>query len=134
MALFEPGQSGNPEGRPKGIRDRRSELRGLLLKEAPELIAKVIEKAKEGDTTALRICMERIVPPVKAKDDPITIAGLSQSLADNSRLVVKALSEGELTPDEAATVLQALAAQVRIIETEEVEKRLAALEAATKKG
>jgi len=37
-------------------------------------------------------------------------------------------------PDEAATVLQALASQVRIIEADEIEKRIAALEQSAAKG
>lgn len=133
MALFEPGQSGNPEGRPKGIRDKRTELRGMLLQNAPELVAKLVEMAKDGDTTALRICMDRLLPLAKAKDDPVSLPTLTDSLADNSRAVIKALGEGELTPEEAATVLQALASQVRIIEADEIEKRLAALEQAAGK-
>jgi len=40
MAESTPGQSGNPAGRPKGIKDRRTELRGMLLESAPELVAK----------------------------------------------------------------------------------------------
>jgi hypothetical protein len=135
MATFEPGQSGNPEGRPKGIRDRRLELRGMLLQEAPELIAKVIEMAKQGDATALRLCLERIVPPVRAKDDPVSLPGIGESLADNSRVIMRLLAEGELTPDEASSILQAMAGQVRVIEATEIEQRIAALEqAAAKKG
>src|SRR5215471_4909299 len=130
---FEPGHSGNAAGRPKGIKDRRTELRGMLLESAPELVAKVVELAKAGDSTALRICMDRLLPPAKAKDDPILLTGIGASLADNSRAVVEALARGELTPDEAATVLQALASQVRIIEADEIEKRIAALEGAIAK-
>jgi hypothetical protein len=125
---FEPGQSGNPEGRPPGIRDKRTAMRDLLLPHAPELVAKVVEMAKNGDAAALRICLDRLIPPAKSKDDPISIPGLTDSLADNSRTVIKALAEGELTPEEAGTVLQALASQVRIIEADEIEKRLSALE------
>ena len=128
MAAFEPGQSGNPEGRPKGIKDRRTELRGLLLAQAPELVAKLVEMAKAGDATALRICMDRLLPPAKAKDDPVSLPTLTDSLADNSREVIKALAAGELTPEEAAIVLQALASQMRIIEADDIEKRIAALE------
>src|SRR5438046_8633504 len=98
MALFEPGQSGNQEGRPKGIKDKRTELRGMLLQSAPELVAKLVEMAKDGDATALRICMDRLLPPAKAKDDAVSLPTLTDSLADNSRAVIKALGEGDLTP------------------------------------
>ena len=104
------------------------------MQEAPALIAKVVEMAKEGDATALRICLDRIIPAARARDDPIIIPGMTDALADNSRIVVKAIADGELTPEEGASVLQALASQVRIIEADEIEKRLAALEATARKG
>jgi hypothetical protein len=60
---------------------------------------------------------------------------MAESLADNSRIVVKAIADGELTPEEGASVLQALASQARIIEVDEIERRIAVLEAtAEKKG
>lgn len=122
-------------GRPPGIRDKRSAMRELLVPHAPELIAKAVEMAKSGDPGALRICLDRLIPPAKAKDDPIVLPGLTDSLADNSRIVVKALASGDLTPEEAAMVLQALSSQARIIEADDIERRLTALEqAATKRG
>jgi hypothetical protein len=131
--MFEKGQSGNPTGRPPGIRDKRTAMRDLLLPHAPELVAKVVEMAKAGDAAALRICLDRLIPPAKAKDDPVSLPSLTDSLADNSRAIIKALGEGELTPEEATTVLQALASQVRIIEADEIDKRIAALERAAGK-
>ena len=62
---FQAGQSGNPNGRPKGIIDKRAELRGLLEPHAKDLIKKVIEFAKQGDPTAMRLCIERLLPRVK---------------------------------------------------------------------
>jgi len=109
-------------------------MRDLLLLHAPELVAKVVEMAKAGDATALRICLDRLIPPAKAKDDPVTLRGMAESLANNTRVVVKALADGELTPEEAATILQAPASQARIIEADEIEKRIAALELLAAKG
>lgn len=130
---FEKGQSGNPSGRPPGIRDRRSAMRALLEAHAPELIAKAVEMAKAGDATALRICLDRLIPAAKAKDDPVSLPDMSDSLADNSRVIMRLLAESELTPEEASSILQALASQVRVIEATEVEQRIAALEATANK-
>src|SRR5215471_17208516 len=128
--MFEKGESGNPSGRPPGIRDKRTAMRDLLLPHAPELVAKVVEMAKAGDATALRTCIDRLIPPAKPKDDPVMLPGMADSMADNTRVVVAALADGELTPDEAATILRALASQTRIIEADEIEKRISALEQA----
>lgn len=129
---FEKGQSGNPSGRPPGIRDKRSEFRALLEPHAPALMAKAVELALNGDTTALRLCMERLVPAVKPKDDPVAMPSITGTLAADGQAVLKELSEGRMGPDEANAVMSALAAQVRIVESTEIEKRLAALEEAAK--
>src|SRR5687768_8991221 len=117
MAQFEPGNSGNPAGRPPGIRDRRQAMRDKLASHADELIAKVVELAKEGDSAALRICIERLIPPAKAKDDPVELPQMSGALADCGQAVLTALAEGRLTPEEASTVMGALSGQARIVET-----------------
>ena len=61
---FKPGQSGNPLGRPKGARNRATiAAEALLDGEAEALTRKAIELALDGDTTALRLCLERLMPP-----------------------------------------------------------------------
>jgi hypothetical protein len=129
---FEKGQSGNPAGRPVGIRDKRAAMRDLLVPHAEELVAKAVELALAGDSTTLRICIDRLIPPVKAKDDPVTLPALSDSLAANDRSVIEALADGRLTPEEAGAVMQAMATQARIVEIDDIEKRVTALEQAGK--
>jgi hypothetical protein len=56
---FKPGQSGNPDGRPKGARNRATIAAERLLDgEADTLTRKAIQLAQQGDTTALRLCIE----------------------------------------------------------------------------
>jgi hypothetical protein len=57
----EPGRSGNPAGRPKGVRHHITVLAEHLLEgEAEGLVRKAIELALGGDVTALRMCLDRI--------------------------------------------------------------------------
>ena len=63
---FQKGQSGNPAGRPKGSKDKRTELRELLTPHAPALIDKAIEMALDGDTAAMKMCLDRIIPAMRA--------------------------------------------------------------------
>ena len=63
---FQPGQSGNPSGRPKGITDKRTELRSLLEPHAKDIFEKLVVLAKAGDPTALKLCVERLLPKIKA--------------------------------------------------------------------
>lgn len=61
---FQPGQSGNPSSRPPGIIDKRIKNRELFLSRVPELISKAIDMALDGDVTAMKICIARIVPKI----------------------------------------------------------------------
>ncbi|HEM7801754.1 MULTISPECIES: DUF5681 domain-containing protein [Burkholderia] len=128
MTQFKKGQSGNPAGKPKGARDKRTALRELLQPHAADLVAKAVELAKAGDTTALRICIDRCIPAIKAKDAPVDLPELTGSLAEQGAAVMHAMARGRITPDEASAVMQVIAAQARIIEVDELEKRLAILE------
>ncbi|KVU85019.1 hypothetical protein WL38_25870 [Burkholderia ubonensis] len=128
MTQFKKGQSGNPAGKPKGARDKRTALRELLQPHAADLVAKAVELAKAGDTTALRICIDRCIPAIKAKDAPVDLPDLTGSLTEQGQAVMRAMAAGRITPDEANAVMQVISAQARIIEVDELEKRLAVLE------
>lgn len=129
MAKFKRGKSGNPKGKPKGSPDKRTAYRELLSERAPELVDMLVKNALEGDTAALRICIDRLIPPMRAVDGTIKLDVSGPSLTAKGDAVLKAMGEGMLTPDQAATLLQAIGAQARIVEIDELEKRLSALEA-----
>ena len=125
---FKSGISGNPKGRPKGIKDKRTAYRELLQPHAEDLITKAVELAQAGDTIALRMCLDRLIAPIKAKDSTIMIEDLKGSLAEQGQKVILAMCNSEVTPDDAGKVLQALAAQSRILEIDNLDKRVAKLE------
>jgi hypothetical protein len=61
---FEKGQSGNPAGRPPAMGKRATQAMQLLLDgEAQALTRKAVELALDGNTMALRMCLDRIGPP-----------------------------------------------------------------------
>jgi hypothetical protein len=125
---YKKGQSGNPSGRPRGISDKRTALRELLAPHAQALIEKTVELAKGGDTTALRLCLERIMAPVRAKDDPVRIDQPGATLTEKAQAVMNASLAGQISPSEASTLMQALATQARVVESEELLARIEALE------
>lgn len=125
-----PFAPGNP-GRVPGSRNRATVIAAQLLDgEAEALTRTAIDKALEGDTVALRICLERLVPP--RKDAPITIemppvASAEDTVAASSA-VLAAVAAGEITPEEAGRLMTLLTAHRSIIEVGDLERRIAALE------
>lgn len=128
---FQPGQSGNPAGKRKGTRHRATMLAEQLLDgEAETLIRKAVEKAKKGDIAALRLCIERLLPPRRERPVHFTIPALN-SATDASRAmaaITAAVSCGDLTAAEAGELSKLVESYVRTIEVTEIEHRLQALE------
>ena len=124
---FSPGRSGNPAGRPPGLEDKRVALRALLEPHAPRLVEKAVQKALKGDTTALRICLDRLIPPVKARYETVSLP-LGGTLADKGNAVLDAAARGELSPDELSMLMQAISAQAHIVKVDDLERRVTELE------
>jgi hypothetical protein len=128
---FPKGRSGNPAGKPKGARHRSTIAIEILLEGEAEAIGrKCVAMALEGDTTALRLAMERIAPvrrgrPVKFK---MPDGGTASDVVTAIGAVLQAVATGELTCDEAATLSTVLEAKRRSIELVEIEQRISALE------
>ena len=123
---------GNP-GRPKGTRFRVTRaVEELLDGEAETLTRKAIDLALEGDVTAMRLCIERIAPvrkdvPVVFDLPPIQSASEASQAAS---AVLLAVSAGQLTPIEGASVMALVEQYRRALEVTELEERIAKLEAA----
>ena len=130
---FKKGQSGNPGGRPKGTRNKTTlAMEELLDGEAEIITRKAIEKAKEGDMAAIRLCLERILPTIKSRPIEIDLPPVetAEDITAAQGAVIAAMARGEITPDDASTVAGVLEAKRRAIETVELEKRLDILEKA----
>jgi len=123
--------SGNP-GKPKGARHVATRaIEALLEGQGKALTQKAVNMALEGDTAALRLCLERIAPP--RKDAPVSFdlpdINTASDAADAARSILKAVAEGAVTPLEAVSVMGVVEHFRRVLETTEIETRLAALEA-----
>ena len=109
---FEPGVSGNPAGRPKGSRNKTTiAIEALLEGEAETLTRKAIERALEGDATALRLCLDRLAPPRRDRPVPFDMPPLKEAAdaRDAFAAIIAATAEGELTPSEAAALAKLVA-------------------------
>ena len=121
---------GNP-GKPKGARHRATQsVLEMLDGEAKILTRKAVDMAIAGDTTALRLCLERIAPP--RRDAPVTFLlppmQSARDAAGAAAAVLGAVADGDLTPTEGAHVMALVETYRRTLETTELESRVAALE------
>ncbi len=128
MAGFRRGQSGNPRGRPKGAKDKRTALRTLLEPHAVKLVEKVVSLALEGDTTALRLCIDRIIPAYRSVDMPASLSLDGDTLTQKAESILAQMAAGKLTPSESVAVVQTLSGMLKIKELEDLEDRVTKLE------
>ena len=122
--------SAGNSGKPRGSRNKATlAIESLLQGQAEALTQTALTKALEGDSVALRLCMDRIAP--LPKDATVTFAMPTMSSAldasEAAGSVLKAVSEGELTPLEATRVMGLIDSYRRTLELTEIEERLAGL-------
>lgn len=123
---------GNP-GRPKGARLKVTRaVVDLLQGQAEAITQKAVAMALQGDTTALRFCLERIAPA--RKDAPVEFDLPAMTCArDAAQAAFAILSEvayGGISPLEGATVMGLVEQYRKTLETSELEARLTKLETA----
>ena len=123
---FSKGTSGNPSGRPPGSRNRASlQMESLLEGDAEQLTRKAIELALAGDTTALRLCLERIIPPRKDRPIHLMLPPLEniQQISMAMARVSVAIGEGEITPTEGEVLSNILIAHMDVMLKADRERR-----------
>jgi hypothetical protein len=127
---------GNP-GRPPGSRNRRAVLAERLAEEKFEDVVQAVIRAAtlSGDMMACRIILDRLWPVRRGRPvsfpvpDRLDAEGLAEALDG----VIRAVGNGELTPEEGQVVTAVLNEKRRFVEVEELEQRLQALEEASGK-
>ncbi len=129
------GVSGNPDGRPKGAKNKTTLMAQALLDgEAEAITRKCVELAKNGRPVALKLCLERILPPVKERTIQLDLQGL-RNLAEVIQAmgqIFEQVADGRIGPQEGSTLMGMLATTQKAFETVQLEQRIAALEAVLK--
>ncbi|WP_445775592.1 DUF5681 domain-containing protein [Shewanella sp.] len=64
---FTKGVSGNPAGRPKGIKDKHHRYAESIDSMIPQVLESVYQKALAGDMTAARILLDRTLAQQAAR-------------------------------------------------------------------
>lgn len=128
---FAAGNRANPTGRPRGSQNRATKAAQALLDgEAEALTRAAVQLALGGDTTALRLCLERLIPPRKDATVEITLPAVT-SASDITKLqntLLEAVGAGVITPSQADDIGRLGEHCRKAIETQELEARIKTLE------
>lgn len=125
---FKAGTSGNPAGRPKGALGRATRWREALEPHGDDLFKVAVQHALDGDMQALKLCLERISPPVKPNSEPVVFDLTGDSLSAKAESVLQAVADGVIDCDSGRKLIGAISDLGRIIEVDQLEARLAQLE------
>jgi hypothetical protein len=121
---FAPGNA----GRPRGSRNRTTlAAEDLLDSEAEKLTRKAIDLALAGDVLALRLCLERLLPPRRERRVALDLSVL-RSGADvpaGISLIVAALAAGKISLPEADASIKLLETITRCLDEAKQRERVA---------
>ena len=119
MAGFQKGKSGNPAGKPKGALNKRPPLSKLLEPHAKALVAKMLELALAGDSVALRLCIERLIPKADQKQVVAVMPNLND--LETSQIIpalLKSLAGQEISVSEIKSLMDIFSAHDETVQKE----------------
>lgn len=128
---WQPGQSGNPKGRPQGSRNKATILATAQMQDAlPDIVATLLTAAANGDVSAAKVVLDKCLPSVKERMLDVSMPSVTNA-ADLPRLtasILQAVATGGLTPGEAEKIAALAVAHGKVLEIAEFERRLTTLE------
>ena len=128
---FVKGKSGNPLGRQKGSKNAATIIaENLLQGSAEDVTNKAVELALAGDTTAIKIILDRITPPMKEQKIELSLPQIqtSSDLILLQAHIIQNVAEGKLTPTQ-GQIMTNMALKLReSFEVEKLESRIKELE------
>ena len=130
MARFKAGQSGNPRGKPPGTKHASTRLRDAISTELHAIVAALVDKAKDGDTSAAALLFSRTLPPLRPQSDPPDVDLPGTTMDERAEAITAAALAGDLSPTGATELMNLLALQARIAEVGDLAERLERIEIA----
>jgi len=116
---FQPGQSGNPAGRPPGSLDRKTlALEAAMADDAEEVVASISNRAKNGELAAMRVYLDRVLPT--GRNRPLAIELPVIKTPDDAEAalaeVTGEIAAGNLTINEFSALIAPVDRIVRVAE------------------
>jgi hypothetical protein len=127
-----PFEAGNKlgKGRTRGSRNKRTALVELMEDHGAAMIKQCQVLAMKGDSTALRLCMERLMPPCRAPNSRFRLPPMKTTadLVNALPVVAQEVARGRLSAQEGESIARIMETQRHTLEAEDFERRLRALE------
>jgi hypothetical protein len=116
---FQPGQSGNPAGRPPGSLNKKTLAAQAMFEEHAEEIAQnLMDRAKNGEPTAMRLCMDRVAPTGLNRRIAISLPMVKtpEDAEAAFTVVLAEFADGKLSINEFSALITAIDRMVRLAE------------------
>lgn len=126
-----PGmRSPNPNGRPKGIVDKRMRISRRMLDDAECIVSVLIEQALEGDTGAASLVLARVLPALRNQAEKVAFPfDASAPIARQIEQVLDAMASGMVAADVGRLIIDSIKSLADVRAVEELEARIITLEA-----
>ena len=113
---FVKGQSGNPAGRPAGSRNKfTAEMQEALEESGLPLIQRLLELAGQGNTGAMRQCLDRLIGKHKPSSVQLPAPDSPNYVIEALTEIHRALGAGEIASDEAARLVDFVGRSARVL-------------------
>ena len=126
---WQPGQSGNPKGRPTGSRNKKNVIAEEFEKDGSAVARVVMNAALEGDMQAANMVLQRLSPPLRAGAEKVTFELTPDApLHQQANQVLASVAEGAIDPETGKLLIDCIQSVAGIRAVDELEARLIALE------
>ena len=113
---FAKGQSGNPAGRPVGSRNKFTrEMHEAFEDGGPLLIQRLFELAGDGNTAAMRQCLDRLMGKLRPSAVVLPAPESPTYVFDALKEIHRALGAGEIASDEAIRLVDLVGRTARVL-------------------
>ena len=126
---WQPGQSGNPKGRPVGSRNKKNVIAEEFEKDGSAVARVVMDAALQGDMQAANMVLQRLSPPLRARAEKVTFELTPDApLHQQANQVLASVAEGAIDPETGKMLIDCIQSVAGIRAVDDLEARLIALE------